>query len=268
MSKILTSKYIVLSAIILGFIFISTISTRAATSTIVSDPNVLVCDVLGSLGMACSPTSTYVKHNYNSNYATVSDNSGSVLGASNSKSATQATIYVAGKRYDGNSIILVQVKGQKEIYEIIDGKKHLIPNMDIFYDYGFKLEMIQNIFAIDLVKYPRVKLIKIPKSSKTYYLTEGSMTRHIADKQIFDSYGDRNEDIIEISQKEFNFYPKNEFIFLENPLNRDVFQIVNSTTKRYLTPMAVRRMNIKNWQVAPVNQTELSYYKAGQPIIF
>ena len=89
----------------------------------------------------------------------------------------------------------------------------------------------------------------------------------IPDKKVSDSYGDRNEDIIVISKKEFNFYPQNQFVFLERPLRRDVFQIV-SGKKRYVTPMAVQRMGIRDSDVAPVNETELNYYKTGSPIIF
>ena len=86
-------------------------------------------------------------------------------------------------------------------------------------------------------------------------------------KDVFDSYGDRNEDIIEVSKKEFNFYPRNQFVFLERPLNRDVFQITDGM-KRYLTPMAVQRMVLTDEQIAPINETELAFYKTGKPIIY
>ena len=98
-------------------------------------------------------------------------------------------------------------------------------------------------------------------------MTEGGLIRPVINpKKIFEFYGDRNEDIITISRKEFNFYPTNQYVYQEAPLNRDVFQISGSG-KRYLTPMAVARRNI-NWeQIAPVSQAELNYYKTLAPLL-
>lgn len=235
----------------------STVQTTQAL-TAANDPEGLVCGVLNSLGISCEKPakSTAVVNNSNSN----SGSTGSVLGA---------TIYTAGKKTAGSdSVILVRTPGQSEIYEIVGGKKHLIPTMDIFYDYGFKDNMIQNVTAKNLAKYPRVKLLMLQgNKNSSYYLTEGGMIRLVPHKDVFDSYGDRDEDIIEVSKKEFNFYPRNQFVFLERPLNRDVFQIVDGM-KRYLTPMAVQRMVISDEQIAPVNETELAFYKTGKPIVF
>ena len=140
--------------------------------------------------------------------------------------------------------------------------------MDIFYDYGFKLEWVQDITQKQLDKFPRIKLMQVTgDKKKTYYFTEGGMIRLVPDKNVFNSYGDREEDIIIISKKEFNFYPQNQFVFLENPLNRDVFQIIQGNTKRYLTPQAVKRMKIDSEQIAPINQTELATYKTAKPIV-
>lgn len=234
----------------------STVQTTQAL-TAANDPEGLVCGVLNSLGISCSTAkSTVAVNNSNSN----SGSTGSVLGA---------TIYTAGKKTAGSdSVILVRIPGQSEIYEIVGGKKHLIPAMDIFYDYGFRDNMIQSITAKNLAKYPRVKLLMLQgNKNSSYYLTEGGMIRLVPHKDVFDSYGDRDEDIIEVSKKEFNFYPRNQFVFLERPLNRDVFQIVDGM-KRYLTPMAVQRMVISDEQIAPINQTELAFYKTGKPIVF
>ena len=38
--------------------------------------------------------------------------------------------------------------------------------------------------------------------------------------------------------------------------------------KRYLTPMAVQRMVLTDEQIAPINETELAFYKTGKPIIY
>ena len=184
-------------------------------------------------------------------------------------SALTAAIYTAGKKQEGSdSVNLVRVKGQEEIYEIVGGKKHLIPTMDIFFDYGFKLEAVQDITQKQLDKFSRIKLMQVTgDKKKTFYFTEGGMIRLIPDKNVFNSYGDREEDIIVISKKEFNWYPRNQFVFLENPLNRDVYQVIGGKTKKYLTQAAVKRMKINLDQIAPINQTELATYQTDKPIV-
>ena len=240
-----------------------------------NDPNSLVCNALSLVGLGCGTVSpsiyvgsaqtavpSLINTTTNSNNSNTSKNSGS-------NSSLTATIFTAGEKQEGSdSVNLVRIKDQSEIYEIVGGKKHLIPTMDIFYDYGFKIEWVQNVTQKQLDKFPRIKLMQIKgNKKKTYYFTEGGMIRLIPDKTVFGSYGDREEDVIVISKKEFNFYPSNQFVFLERPLKRDVFQIVNGK-KRYVTPMAVERMKISTDEIAPVNETELTYYKTGSPIIF
>ncbi|MEX2090772.1 MAG: hypothetical protein WD989_01405 [Candidatus Paceibacterota bacterium] len=290
MSKL--TKYTATVLVVFGLVF--GLSAGAAqtynydgnsTFPINSDVSGRLCGVLGTLGLGCG-SSTPVA------YQPGTGGSGSILGSifggstavsatdttsasvnssndNSSSSALTAAVYTAGKKQEGsNSVNLVRVKGKGEIYEIVGGKKHLIPTMDIFLDYGFKTEAIQDITQQQLDKFPRIKLVQITgDKKKTYYFTEGGMVRLIPDKNVFNSYGDREEDIIVISKKEFNFYPQNQFVFLENPLNRDVYQLVNGKVKRYITPMAVKRMKIDTEQIAPINQTELSQYKIDKPII-
>ena len=55
-------------------------------------------------------------------------------------------------------------------------------------------------------------------------------------------------------------------MFLDSSLYKDVFQLVNGK-KRYITPMAVKKMRIRDVDIAPVNQTEFSYYKIASPVV-
>ena len=250
-----------------------------------TDINSFLCNALASLGLGCGSGTPGA-------YQPGSAGSGSVLGSvfggstpvsapvtdtattvtqdnPSGGSALTAAIYTAGKKQEGSdSVNLVRIKGQEEIYEIVGGKKHLLPTMDIFFDYGFKLEAVQDITQKQLDKFSRIKLMQMTgDKKKTFYFTEGGMIRLIPDKNVFNSYGDREEDVIVISKKEFNWYPQNQFVFLENPLNRDVYQLVNGKVKRYLTQAAVKRMKIDPEQIAPINQTELANYQTDKPIV-
>ena len=250
-----------------------------------TDINSFLCNALASLGLGCGSGTPGA-------YQPGSAGSGSVLGSvfggstpvsapvtdtattvtqdnPSGGSALTAAIYTAGKKQEGSdSVNLVRIKGQEEIYEIVGGKKHLLPTMDIFFDYGFKLEVVQDITQKQLDKFSRIKLMQMTgDKKKTFYFTEGGMIRLIPDKNVFNSYGDREEDVIVISKKEFNWYPQNQFVFLENPLNRDVYQVIGGKTKKYLTQAAVKRMKIDPEQIAPINQTELANYQTDKPIV-
>lgn len=167
-------------------------------------------------------------------------------------------------------ISVVRVPGQTAVYRIINGRKHLIPTDEIFESYGFGPEIIKQASQTELDQYPAARLFLTEggEAAQIYYLTDGGMIRPILNDAVFYSYGNRKEDIITINQKEFNYYPRNQFIYLERPdLNRDVYQIAGGI-KRYLTPVAVRRMNLAEHEIAPINQIEFDQYPAGEAVIY
>lgn len=253
------------------------------------DLNSFICDALGSVGFGCgrpekkpSPTRSQLSV---SETAVVPSNSTSQrqVDTSSSTGSLQASIAnVAIKRTaSDDQVVLVKVpakgnvrptlglKTNNAIFEIIKGQKHFIPTVDIFFDYGFDLNSVQDVTHKDLEQFPRARLADVyDDGKKTYYITEGSMIRMIPDKKVFESYGDRGDDVITISKKEFNFYPRNQYVFLEEYPTKDVFQIVGNNTKRFVTPQIVKRLGIKWEQIAPINQVQLDTYQTGQPIFF
>lgn len=254
------------------------------------DLNSFVCDTLASIGLGCgapqrTATPAYGQSNTQSAAAPVPaiQSAPQVRQQANVSNNLQASIAnVTVKRTTSDDeVILVKVpatKGYKPtlglstndaIFEIIRGQKHFVPTVDIFFDYGFDLAAVQGVTHKDLEQFPRAKLVNVYKSGKSqYYITEGNMIRLIPNKRVFESYGDREEDVITISKKEFNFYPRNQYVFLENPLSVDVFQIVNDGTKRYVVSQVMKRLRIEQYQIAPINKQQLDAYSNGTPIIF
>lgn len=177
-----------------------------------------------------------------------------------------------GKAEPDPIITVVNVAGQTAVYRIINGKKHSIPTEEIFNSYGFDLDIVQKISQEEFNKYPLARLFMLAgekvEDKTVYYLTDEGTIRPILNDKIFYSYGNRKEDVIFINQKELNYYPRNQFIFIERPqIDRDIYQI-SGGIKRYLTPVAVQRMNIREDEVAPVNQIEFDEYPTGEPVIF
>lgn len=169
-------------------------------------------------------------------------------------------------------ITVVNVPGEGAVYRIINGKKHSIPSTEIFYSYGFDSSIVQSISRQELDKYPLARLFVLggekTEDKTVYYLTDGRMIRPILNDKVFFSYGNRKEDVITINPKEFNFYLRNQFIFIERPkIDRDIYQI-SGGVKKYLTPAAVYRMHLKENEIAPVNQVEFDEYPTGESIIF
>lgn len=256
-----------------------------------------VCDALGSVGFGCgrpdkkqSPTRSQLGDQLaaikpSSSVGQRQVNTGSSSSSTDSKQASSLQAAIANvtvkRTASDDQVILVKIpakdsvrptlglKTNDAIFEIIKGQKHFIPTVDIFFDYGFNLNSIQEVTHKDLEQFPRVSLADVyDDGKKTYYITEGYMIRMIPDKKVFESYGDREDDVITISKKEFNFYPRNQYVFLEGYQNRDVFQIVGNDTKRFVTPQIVNKLGIKREKIAPINQVQLDAYRTGQPIIF
>lgn len=285
-----TTKYLVIPLVLIGVVFgdsaFASINSEEIIAKSGGNQEKLVCNVIGQLGLGCLRAGIITGNGPIANGATTSGSNSNVTQSSSSsqnsnssnssKSSSSwfgkynlsANVYTGTvtRKISKEDVSLVKVAGRPEVYEIVRGMKHLVPSEEVFLSYGYKKEMVREIPQRELDRYPRVRLVQPKGSKKVYYLTEAGFVRLVPDAKVYESYGDRKEDILIISTKEFNLYPVNQYVYLENPLNRDVFS-VDGSTKKYLTPMAIRRMALKEFQVAPVNQFEMSYYKTGAPII-
>ena len=169
----------------------------------------------------------------------------------------------------GNIRPTIGLNGNEAIFQIIKGQKHFIPTLDIFYDYGFDLAAVQNMTQDELNTFTRVRLISVKGDEhKVYYVTENGAIRLIPNSDVFESYGNREDDIIMVSGKELNFYPRNQYIFVENALSKDIFQVSDNGIKRYVVPQVVQKLRITPEQVAPINKVQFEAYYYGKPIIF
>ena len=217
----------------------------------ITNPQLLLCEALSGITLGCLNATTSATTEAVNPISTLFPSLFG-LGGSPSQKIRNKTV--------------VQEKETGAIYQIINGKKHLIPTPDIFEDYGFKSEKVVSVSSDQLLSYPRASLVKIKGKKTIYYITETNLKREIIDNDSLASYGKEKGDAINISKKELEFYSSNEYIYQLEPYNPDIFKI-EGKTKRYLTPIAVQRLNIQNYQVAPVSPKEFEAYKIGKPII-
>ncbi|GEM_PF-2015909 len=290
--------YLIILAFILSLGLIMPAGANAQSGPNDLNPTNVVDYVLCSMNLGCPSdnttaapnTATGAGSNTNANNTYVSSqtaNSGSSGGFFSSLFGTgrsnnpSSIVYGATivRDYTKNEITLVRVprfdsipgelRPDEAVYEIIRGKKHLIPNLDIFFDYGFDPRQVQFISQSQLDKYDRVSLVKMEgdKTKAVYYITESGLIRRILNESVLKSYGERAEDIIVISRKEFNYYPENKYVYLDQPFTPDIY-LISGDIKRYLTPMAAVRLGILRSQVVPVNATEFNAYKTGEPVLY
>lgn len=155
---------------------------------------------------------------------------------------------------------LIRALNDTKVYEIINGKRLWIPTAE---DFTQKLNHnwsdIEQSSQIDV--YPKAKLIRALGNPKVYYITDSGLKRWIPTAEVFTSYNNRWEDIVEVDPKYMDIYPENHLIKLEN--DPRVYKIENGIRRWIKTTDAFRRLNLDWNHIAPVNQTEIDVYPEG-----
>lgn len=99
---------------------------------------------------------------------------------------------------------------------------------------------------------------------KVYYVTESGMKRHIPNIEVFNSYGNKWEDVIVLPLTNVSSYPDNILIKLES--DPKVYKLENGQKRWIQTAEAFNRLKF-NWsKIAPVNSVELNFYPTGSII--
>ncbi len=163
--------------------------------------------------------------------------------------------------YEGK---LISVKGDNKIYQIVNGKRHWIPTPEILQNYRLDTDPVLEVSYEIFKSYPRAKLVRVGASPDIYYLTENWMKRKIPNMDVFYSYGNRLQDVIQISQKELDWYPENRLIKYDNDYR--VYYLKDGVKHWIKSVKAFRRHNFSWQEIAPVNWQEFNAYPTGSPI--
>lgn len=139
-----------------------------------------------------------------------------------------------------------------------------IKTVDVFNFLKFKWSDIVILSDAEKSKYQRAKLVKTQNSPKVYYLTESELKRHIPTAEIFNSYNNKWEDIITITDTELNSFLDNNLIKLEN--DPKVYKLEGAIKQWIQTAEVFNRLKFDWSKIAPINQTEFNYYKEGEVI--
>jgi len=163
-----------------------------------------------------------------------------------------------------NETVLMRASNSPKVYEIKNGQRHWIPTIEVFNNYGFKWSDIQIVSESTFNAYPRAKLLRAIGDERVFYLTESGMTRHIPSAEVFLSYGNKWEDVFEVSAKEISVYEHNNLIRAQGDYK--VYLLENGQ-KRWIKTAEDFNARKYNWsKIAPVNQTEINVYPLGTEI--
>jgi Fe-S-cluster formation regulator IscX/YfhJ len=159
---------------------------------------------------------------------------------------------------------LLRAIGQQKVYRVVDGKILWVPTIAAFNAQGLKWEDIQDVNESTVNQYPSLKLVRVKGDPKVYYLTESGLKRWIPTIEVFNSYNNKWEDVVELESKDVNGYSNNDLIKLENEAK--VYKLENGKKRWIETIEAFNKLGLDWNKIAPVNQTELNFYPEGAVI--
>jgi hypothetical protein len=163
-----------------------------------------------------------------------------------------------------SGVTLIRASNGVKVYAIVNNKRHWIPTAEVFNSYGYNWNNVSVVNATQVNNYDRVKLLRAEGDSKVYYLTEKGYKRHIPTAEVFNSYGNRWEDVVIVSSAEINSYPNSDLIRLIG--GTKVYKLENGRKRWIKTAEAFNRLRFDWDNIAPCNQTELNVYPVGNDI--
>lgn len=160
---------------------------------------------------------------------------------------------------------LIRAKGDYKVYLIVNGVKRHIPNPTIFLDYGFAWEDVKDVSQETVNKYSRAYLIRESRKNEIYFISSNGIRKHIPNMDVFNSFGDKLEDVQIVSKTEMDFYPESKLIKLDG--GNDIYLVEGQSKRLISSPQVFEKLNL-NWNyIIGVNEFEFNFYTNGENII-
>lgn len=139
-----------------------------------------------------------------------------------------------------------------------------IPNPEVFNFLGLDWKKIEQRSLSDKKLYKRASLLRARNDPKVYYITEAGKKRWIPTVEVFNSYNNRWEDILEVERIEIDSISDVQLIRKIN--DKKVYKLENGQKRWIETYEAFVRDGFKMEDVAPVNDLELNTWPEGERI--
>lgn len=152
----------------------------------------------------------------------------------------------------------IRIKGKSEVYQVIRGKLRHVPSPTAFSALGFKWDQVIEIEASEAT-YPRFTLARSADDRRIYYITQSGLKKWIRNIDLFNSYGNKWEDVAVVAEKDLDIYQDVDLIKLSGD---DKVYKLEGDTKRWIKDAETFNKLGYDWnKVHPVNATEFSFYK-------
>jgi len=156
---------------------------------------------------------------------------------------------------------IIRAKGGERVYLIAGGRKLWIPTAEGFISAGFKWTDIKEVESKDIDSYPRLKLARAEGDSKVYYITEGGLRRWVPSIDIFNSYGNKWEDVVVVPKKDLDVF--SDVGLIKQDGDPKVY-VLEGIIKRWIKSGETFNNLGYDWKkIAPVNKTEFDFYVEG-----
>ncbi len=163
-----------------------------------------------------------------------------------------------------SSVNLIRVKGDPRVYRIVNEKKIWIPTEEAFKATGYSWSDVKVVDEKEANKYPYSSLVKSPSDPKVYFINENGTKRHIPNPQVFESYGYKWSDIVEIEKTELDAYTQTRLLIMEGDYK--VYELKNNIRRWIQTEDALFRLGYKKDEIVKVNKEELFSYDEMDPL--
>ena len=154
---------------------------------------------------------------------------------------------------------LLKAIGQNRIYRVFNEKVLWVPTVSAFNSQGLKWGEINDVSPLELEKYPKIKLIKEKGDDRIFYVTNSGMKKHILTTEVFNSYNNKYEDVVEVDAQIVNSL---EIVnLIKDSEDHKVYKIEGDKKKWIKSAEAFNRNKFDWNKIAPSNDTELNAYE-------
>lgn len=164
--------------------------------------------------------------------------------------------------------ILFQAHGDHRVYEIVGERRHWIPSQDAFASYGFRWDQVKKVSSSERDIFSRLNLVRQSGGQQVYYITESGLKRHIPSAEVFLSYGNQWNAILDVSSEEINSYRTNDLVQMNG--DSKVYRLEGedgAKTKRWIpTAQRFNELGLRWDEIAVINQIELDSYSTGESL--
>ena len=169
-------------------------------------------------------------------------------------------LYLLGKDMKMESLITVD----DQTYYIYNDLK-LSVSQDIINSSSLSSLDAHNVSDKNLIwELRRMKLLSNEKTKKVYYITEKNRKRHIINETVFNSYGNKWEDVVEVSEEILESY--SDATLVKATGDYKVYKLKDGKKRWIETAEAFNRFGF-NWnEIAPVSSLEINEYLDGDVI--